>query len=358
MKLAFIQEIISTSDASIVAASLSAPDEYVLLLSSGNVVRQKAGETAAKHLFSVESSMGYQDGGFDIAAPSTIYTMDDIVVVVNDYKRHGYVHYPGKYTGLHLWREDYHASISRFPVALFRDQLNVPYIVYAVAWNHLQIMNLDTRQVVTAAKSLIKEFAEESHIEFYKTVEEANKLPWPSAYDYFFGKLYMSPNNSRFLSAGWVWGSSDLYNVYEVADFISNPRIRDKRVNYWEHNNRGVCWIDNATVAVTYHPYSDDEEGAAKDDPWEIHFYNVDSDADEPARKIKIPGPDILQANMHYLKHLDAILLFGGNAGVVLVSTDGRLLFSDANLKINGYAEASDLLYVTDDKSVSTYRIS
>jgi hypothetical protein len=357
MKIDIIQRIAPDSATTIVTACLSAPDEYVMLLSSGDVIRYKINSTAREHLFSVKSPFSYEDGGFDISAPSTIYTLDDIVVLVNDYKRHGYIHYPGKYSALHLWRKDYHADISRYPIALFRDQQQVPYIIYAVDWNHLQIMNLDTRQVVTAAKSLIEEGAEERHIAFYKTYEETNKLPWPSSYDYFYGQLQMSPDGSQFLSAGWVWGSSDCYKIYNVDHFIHSPRIADKRIDSWEHNNRGVCWINDNTVAVTFHPVKDDDEDAPRDAPCEIHFYHVAGSTAVIDRKIKIADADILNTSMYYSQGLKAIVIFGNPLGLIVVTPDGEVIFRDKGLQVAGYHAATDLLLEQTDEGITVYRM-
>lgn len=343
------------TDNTIVTASLSAPGEYVLLLSSGDVIRQKMNAAEKEHLFSVQSSMGYRDGGFDISAPSSIYTLDDIVVVVNDYKTHGYVHYPGKYPALHLWRNDYYASISRYPIALFRNRQHIPFIIYATAWNCVHIMNLDTRQVVTATKSLIEELAEEKHLEFYKTHEESNKLPWPSAYDYFYGELRLSPDGSRFLSAGWGWGSCDLYHIYDIAHFISSNRVAHQRINGWEHNNRGVCWVDDDTVAVTYHPHADDEEDAVKDAPGEIHFYNVAGSTPEITKKIKLADVNILSAALHYNKQLNVFIVFSDALGVMLCSLEGEVLFHDPGLKVSGYKDG--LLTHTAGNTITVYQV-
>lgn len=357
MKINIIQRVAPDAATTIVSTCLSASDEYVMLLSSGDVIRQKFNAPAGEYLFSVKGSLSYADGGFDLSAPSTIYTLGEIVVVVNDYKRHGYIHYPGKYAALHLWREDYHADISRYPIALFRDHLQVPYIIYAVAWNHLQIMNLDTRQVVTAAKSLIAEGAEERHIEFYKTYEEANKLPWPSAYDYFYGQLQMSPDRNQFLSAGWVWGSADAYNIYNVEHFIKSHRIASKQINTWDHYNRGVCWIDDTTVAVTFHPVRDEEDDATVDAPCEIHFYHVAGTTAVIERKIKIADADILSTTMYYSKGLKAMVLFSDLLGVLVVTPEGEVIFRDADLKVTGFDAETDLLLAVREEEMTVYRM-
>ncbi|SEW49841.1 hypothetical protein [Chitinophaga arvensicola] len=356
MRLNLIYNNTLPTDQTIVTGSLSAIDECVLLMSSGEVVRHKFNTADNETLFSVISSIGYTDGGFDITASSRIFTLDEIVVVVNDYKRHGFIHYPGKYTALHLWREDYHADISSYPIAMFRDAQLVPHIIYAVAWNHVQIMNLDTRQVLTAAKSLIEEFAEEWHLAHFKKYDDANKAPWPSPYDYFYGGLQMSPDNRQFMSTGWAWGSYDLYNIYEVDHFIRSNRIADKIIDSWEHNNRAACWVNNHTVAVAFHPVRDEEEGASPDAPCEIHLYKTGDGKPEIAQKIKVTGMDILNANLHYSKSLNAFIAYGNDIGVALISPGGDMLFHDADKKVSGYHAGDDLLLCLTGNTIQVYR--
>jgi hypothetical protein len=203
MKTRKIREIIIYVDGKIEAAILSKNNEAILLTSRGQVIRFNFDKQKIEQLFSVNNEINYPDSGFDITSKTSIYTLGEIVVVANDFKTHAFVHYPGKYSNLHLWRKDYHADISSYPIALFKNEDGDPCLIYGQAWNHVQVMNLDTRRILTAAKSLIEENAEENHIAFYKKHEETNKLTWPREYNYFFGKLFISPDQKKFLSAGW-----------------------------------------------------------------------------------------------------------------------------------------------------------
>ncbi|WP_160710864.1 hypothetical protein [Chitinophaga solisilvae] len=357
MKLNLMHDTPVDLPGNINSACMSAADTLTLLLDTGDVVQHQLHTPGCRPLFTTATHFSYKDGSFDAGAPSSIYTMDGITVVVNDFKTHGYLYYPGKYR-IHLWREDYHADISRYPIALFRDQQQTPYIIYAVAWNHLQIMNLDTRQVMTAAKSLIEEGAEERHLAFYANYEESNMLPWPRAYDYFFGQLQLSPDNSRFLSAGWAWGSCDQCRVYDVAHFISHPRIADRSLGAWEHNNRNYCWTDNHTIAVTYDPYADEEEGALKDAPGEIHFYDLRQEADGPVRKISVPGPPVIGAAMYYSPMLQALVLHSERTGVVVITPGGEVLYRDETLKVHGYHTGSDMLWHTAGNTIKIWQLT
>ncbi|MBN9295633.1 MAG: hypothetical protein J0I41_01420 [Filimonas sp.] len=338
---------LATND-TIIAAAISGKDEVVFLLSNGTMYRYNTTTQKEESLFSVKSQIGYSDGGFDLDAPSTIYTLDEIVVIVNDFKRHGFIHYPGKYEALHLWREDYHADISKYPIALFKNKEGVPHIIYAEAWNHVQIMNLDTRQVLTAAKSLIEEGAEEKHLEIYAKQEEANKLPWPRAYDYFFGRLEVSPDNKWFLSAGWHWGSFDACVVYEVADFITNNRISDILVNCWEHENRAICWIDGNTIAVAYNPYMEGEADVAADEVWQIHFYKIEGRDAKPERTIKVPGINLHKTTMRYHAKSNVIIAHSTEIGFALISLNGDVLLHDPAMKANSFNNELGLLLYTE----------
>ncbi|AXE19026.1 hypothetical protein DR864_15345 [Runella rosea] len=357
MKINKIHEVTFNTDETIISATVSNREELVLLMSSAGVIRYKINEKNEQYLFSVKSDL-YSDGGFDITAQSTIYTLGTIVVVVNDYKRHGYIHYPEKYHVLHLWREDYYADISCYPIALFKNETGVPHIIYGVAWNHVQIMNLDTRQILTAAKSLIEENAEEKHIEFYKAFSVDDEEPWPRPYDYFFGKLHVSPDKRKFLSAGWAWGSCDAYTVYDIEHFINSNRIADVKIGAWNHENRAVCWIDGETVAIAYNPFTEEDENSTADSPCEIHFYKIDGDNAVLEKQIPIIGLDISDLKIYYNKNLNSIIALSGKIGIAIIELDGQIIFQDTNLKVDEYFIETSLFIQKSDKTILVYEIN
>ncbi len=357
MEISEVSSITFNTEESIMAVTLSASNELVMLMSSGNVIRYNIDEQKEDYLFSVKSSFTYKDGGFDVKAQSTIYTLGSIVVIVNDYKLHGFVYYPNKYKKLHLWRQDYHADISCYPISLFKNENGTPHLIYGEAWNHLQIMNLDSRQILTASKSLIEEGAEERHFQFYKTHKEDNKLTWPRPYDYFFGKLEMSPNNKQFLSTGWAWGSSDAYNVYNLEHFIKSNRISSKTIGFWGHNNRAACWIDNNTIAILYNPYYEDDDNSTKDSPYEIHFYTVNQRESKIKRKIQVKDLDIYNSKMYFNKNLNSIILFSDNIGLVILSKEGEILFHDKGVKIDYYFLELNLFLKKNDNTITIQQL-
>ena len=360
MRINKIQEITFDTEATIVAATLSGANEVLLLMNDGNVIKHKVNEKKSQHLFSVKTPFHHTDGGFDTTAPSSIYTIDEIVVVVNDYKRHGFIHHPGNYHALHLWRGEYHADISCYPIALFKDGNGIPHIIYGEDWNHVQIMNLDTLQVLTASKSLIAENAEERHIEFYGKNKETNKLRWPRPYDYFFGKLSVSPNQKRFLSSGWVWGSSDCYNVYDIENFINSSRIAHINVGVWEHENRAFCWTDDETVAVAYNPSMEGDEDATADSPFEIHFHKIQGNGTEIEKKIQIDDPLVATSTRCYNRHLESFIAYSQKLGLAIISLDGKTVFQDRNLKIKGSITEgeTEFLLAWEGKMIKIYSCS
>lgn len=358
MKINKIYEITFDTDETIMTATLSKSNEVVMMMNSGSVIRFNLEDNNGEYLFSVKSNFGYSDGGFDTTAKTSIYSLDEIVVVVNDFKRHGFVHYPEKYSKLHLWREDYHADISTYPIALYKNENGVPHLIFGEAWNHIQIMNLDTRQILTASKSLIEENAEERHIESCKKYGEGNKLAWPSPYDYFFGKLFLSPNKKKFLSAGWSWGSFDSYNVYDIENFINSNRISALGIGAWEHENRAICWIDNETIAVAYNPFIEGDENSTADSPCEIHFFKISGDNVEIEKNIQIADKNILSSKIYFNEAINSFITVSDKSGLSIISLDGQIVFKDENLKVNEYSIKTGCFIAIDNKTISVYGLT
>ncbi len=330
-----LKEIYSVStenletDGQIVNVTLSKPNELVFMDMKGEVFSYNFDTKEQNYLFSPTTNTN-----FDPEKSSSIYTIDEIVVIVNNYKTDGSVHYPNKYKFLTLYREDYHADISKFPISLFKDKHGVPHLIYAQTWNHIQIVNLDTRQILTASKSLIEIGAEEKRIEFYKKHEEANKLMWPRPYDYFFGELQLSPDQKYFLSAGWSWGSSDDYKAFNIEDFIKSNRISDIPITAGEHETRATCWIDNRTIAVCFHPWTEGED--SNKNLYEIQLYQMNNEKFTLTKRINVVDVDIVHARMFYHQKND-VFIFIKDETIYVISKNGELLYANENLNIKEY---------------------
>lgn len=342
----------------ILSATLSQKDEVIMVLSNGDVVRHNTDTNETDIISTLKDSIGYTDGGFDFTSPISIYTLDEIIVVVNDYKRHGYVFNLKHNYRLNLFRGEYYIEITQYPIALYKDEQQVPHLIYAADWNHVQILNLDTRQILTAAKSLIEQGAKEDHIEFYKTHEEHNKLTWPSTYDYFYGKLSVSPDNKYFTSAGWVWGSADYCNTYTIADFIENNRILDINIAAGEHLNRQVCWVNKNTIAVEYDPYEEGEEETTKDTLKEIHLYQIVDNTSALIKKIQIQQKNIKYKQMHFDTTLNSFVLLNESREITVITKSGEIVLQQDDIKVNAYDTTTHQFLEYSDKTITIYTLS
>ena len=355
MEIEQILEITFDSEEIILAATISKPTEVVILMNSGSVIRYSLDEQKGKQLFTIKNDLKYSDGGFDLAKKSSIYTLDEIVVVVNDYKRHVYDHYPTKYNSFHLEREEHHENISSYPIALYKNENGIPHLIYAVAWNHIQIMNLDTKEILTASKSLFEEHAKEKYMDLHKKIYgniDKFDTQWePSPYDYFFGKLKISPDSKYFLSKGWAWGSSDSYNVYEINHFIKSNEISQIKLGDWEHLNRAACWVDEKTVAFGYNAFAEDDNNVDYRIGAEIHFSKITREEFDN-KIIKVEGINTISAEMEFSKKINSIVLFSRENGVAIISLDGKILLQNSACKVDDYFADMNLFLTVNAKTI------
>ena len=358
MQISIIREISYGHNKQILAASFAGRNEedIIFLTGEGEIIEYATSDSSSEELFTVKSSFTYTDGGFDLSSPCAIYAMEEMIVVVNRFRRHGFVYNMAEEQRIHLWRGEYHAEISDYPVALYQNEAGIPHLIYAADWNHLQIMNLQTLQVLTAAKSLIEKNAEEDHAAFIEKYPGHNNDPWPRPYDYFYARLSVSPGNTYFLSAGWVWGSHDSYNVYNIAEFLSSNRIEEIPIFSGEHENRASCWMDDATVAVAYNPSL--EEDAVPGAPCELHIYRIVNDIASLEKKIQIVGVDICQTTLEFDRELNAFVAFSDKTGVLVFSTEGKLLLREEQLKVQLYHARSRSFMRWDNSDIAVYQLS
>jgi hypothetical protein len=359
MDLQKLYEIPFDTEESIVSASFSASDRLVILMSSGRIFTYNISTQSLYHLFSIPlgtESIHYRDGGFDIHSSCSIYTMDDNVVVVNDYKTHGYLYTYDK-KKIHLWRKDYYAEHSRYPIALLKNG-DTPLIIYSTEWNRLHVMNIETLQVLTATKSLIHINAESDHKRIVEMYPEKNHQPWPVEYNYFYGGLLLSPDKKRFLSKGWVWGSADAYYVYDIQDFIHNNRISDKVIGLWEHVGRAACWIDNNTVAILYDPKVDGDDTAANNSKIELHFYDVNQSNPEIIKRIKLPVFESPEPYLYFYPNGNCLVAFGGKGGLLVCTTGGEIIMVDGTFKPDTFYSEYGLFLTINDRSIIIHSLS
>jgi len=344
------------------AASMYSENEIVILTCKGVVFIYNCQTRESRELFEINPEHGvqYSDGNFDPSAVSSVYTMDSVVVVTNDYKTHGFVLNQEEKYLIDLWRKDYYAEISKYPIALFRNEKDEPCLIFGEAWNHVQIANLTSRQILTADKSLIEEDAEQKHIEMQKKYKaHMNKLFWPNEYDYFYGKLLLSPDNKKFLSAGWEWGSCNCYRMYDINDFVANRRIKDVAIGRWEHNDRAVCFVNNDTIAVIHNPNLDvlyQEGDLSKDSAYEIRLYHSDGRGEKSAISLT-ESLDLDKAELFYHQGNQCFYVFSEKIGTAVISLSGELEFHKPDFIPQKYDELHDRFVKYDKRQFSVYRL-
>lgn len=357
MKIEKLYQKSIKGDNTILCATSYSENEAIIVLSNADVIHYDFQTDKTIVLFSLVDNMGYTDQGFDISSPISIYTLDNIVVIVNDFKRHGYIYNPDQQYKLHLWRGEYYANITKYPIVLYKDKKQIPHLIYGEDWNHIQIINLNTRQIITASKSLIEEGTEEKHIEYYKTHKETNKLSWPSTYDYFYSKLTISPDNKYFASAGWIWGSADCCKAYEIDDFVTNSHIKDINLFVGEHENRSMCWIDNDTIAIEYNPYIEDEANEDGDLLQEIHLYRIENDEVKLLEKIKIEDKDIQYDEMYFNSEFKSFILLNKSGIINIISFDGQVILKKDTKVTNVFNSKYQQFTSYHDKIICVYKI-
>lgn len=347
-------ETINLSD-DIQSASFLNENKLAILTRTGEVILYSMKTKEQEKLFETNPENGilYSDGGFDPNAQSSIYTMDDIIVVVNDYKKHGFVLNLKENYLRNFNREDYHADISKYPIALF-NRGGDPHLIFGAAWNKIQIANLTTLQILTADKSLIGENAEQRQIDLFKIYGQDNKQFWPNEFDYFFGGLILSPNGKQFLSAGLAWGSFDTCYLFDIEDFISNHRIKAMHLGEWTHANRGICFVDDVTVAVLYNPCAEDD--AVKDTPYEIRLYDTNGKGQKGIIKL----PTLLNldgALLFYQQTARQFYTFSSEIGLVVLSAMGEFVFHSPDFCPLQYDVRYDRFICHKKKQLAVYQI-
>lgn len=335
----------------IVTATLFNENELIVLMHNGEVLRYFLKTQKKETLVTIAIEKAGSNEKFDINAPSTIYVLNDIIVIANDYKTHVFVFFSTQKASFYLQRKDYYADISKYPIALFNNERGTPHLIYGVAWNHLQIMNLETKEIVTLSKSQFEENAAEKYKAFCKEFGLPEQAREDSAFDYFFGALKISPDKKYFLSKGWSWGSCDSYKVFEINHFINRPEILTLNIGDWEHLNRAACWIDEQTVAFGYNPFAEEDNAANFVIGSEIHLCNFMNKSLEH-NIIKAEGLDTINAKMAFSKRFQTIVLCSKTSGVAAVSLDGKILLHNSEIKPTDYIYDLDLFITIRDKKI------
>lgn len=135
-------------------------------------------------------------------------------------------------------RTDSHAEVSPFGIA-FVEHENRSLLIYATAWNRLDISDPRTGQCLTE-----------------RTLPTSQQgVSQPHDMDYFHGALFPSPQGGWIADDGWVWHPIGVVlwwslerwlagNVWESEEASPSPCARN---GFW---GGPICWIDETTLAV------------------------------------------------------------------------------------------------------------
>ncbi|MCL2652702.1 MAG: hypothetical protein FWD63_02810 [Propionibacteriaceae bacterium] len=343
------------------ASALLGDTRLVALTTDGYVIMHEIDTNTQRRLFRTGSNIVvYPDGGFDPSSPSSIYTMGDIFVLVNDFKAHGFVYNFAQDYLLCLTREDKLLNHCKYPIALFRGGDGDPYMIYGTDWDRVDVANLATRQVVTADKSRIEVDAEKHHIDFDKDFDEAIKLLWPTEFDHFYGKLALSPSKTKFVSAGWYWGSYDDAAVFDIAEFVGNHRVTSCHLYSLVHEGRSVCWVDDDTIAVPYKPAHEDDDDQIQtfDEDWQIRLYRADR-REKKAKEVVLPSEPVNLASTELVYQIDEarFCAFSKTIGLVVIARDGRVLLQDPTITPTSYDEAHGVFLSHEGKRIRVFAV-
>lgn len=133
-------------------AAILDEEHFVLLTDKGDIIVFAGDGKEGEILYqtNAEKGVAYPDGGFDPAAESSFHIMDNYIVIANDYKTHAFLLNIQDSYILRLQRESYYTEYSKFPIAFCKGEDETPLLLYSNKWNRVDIVNLHTRQILTA----------------------------------------------------------------------------------------------------------------------------------------------------------------------------------------------------------------
>lgn len=335
-----------------------------ILLASGQVVAFNFLSQEQNPLFSVvERNHHYTDGGFSMEDEVVMLTQGEFIVVANAFKTHAYLYDIKKEKIIHFRREDYYAKYSFFPLAFVDYQKVEKYFLFSKAWNRVDIIDLKNLKNITATKSLIED---RSYDEYEKNPE--NTHFFPPELDYFYGETLFSPSGKHFLSAGWCWGSSDYYCLFNTQEFIENQYIQIKNIFAGEHNARAVCWKDDETILLGYEPLVDEteieEEGAENEDfneereafdkknPYQILFFGLNG---KVKQKISVPRREILYGKWYFSTENQCLVSFD-KSGTTILNLHGEILW-EHSVVLQSFDENFNMAFAIAKDKISIYKL-
>ena len=136
-----------------------------------------------------------------------------------------------------LSREDYHANVSAWPLAMVRHE-GRDVLITSTAWNRLEALELP---------SLVRLAPKEAE----------------SKLDYFWGQASVSADGRRLASFGWFWHPVGALRTLDVAAWLStgvDPPAELFPAQFAEWWDDSVCWLDDGRVAMRGQPTASADE--------------------------------------------------------------------------------------------------
>lgn len=352
--------VFSPEEKSICSANFYVENQIVVLFSTGEVMSYDIVENHWKTLCCIEK---FYLQHFDLQAKTSILTFGEIIVVFNDFKTHGFIFYPKENTLFPIIRENYQVEHSYFPMAFFENQDKTPFLIYAVDWNRIDILNLDNLHITTADKSLIEVGAEQKRNEFYEKFPQFSqeKRPYPKPFDYFYGEILVSPNQREFLSKGWVWGSADSYKVFDIQKFIAENRISYTFDFQAEHEDRAACWVDKDIIAIGYNTeiegecsvfYEENAGLFSKESPYVLLIFSRVNGNFQLNKTIKIEK-QVVDSFLYYDEALGVFISYS-EKGLVIFNEQGEIYVKE-NAPIKSYSPNQKKFLHFTEKEVLIY---
>jgi len=175
-----------------------------------------------------------------------------------------------------LDRKKYCIEHCSFPLAFFEEN-NQTYLVYAEDWNVLQILHVESLDIITERK--IYDYDKETENDKYV--------------DYFHSKLQISPNNTWIISNGWVWHPVAILKGWNLQNWkninayeVETNAVVDEYIGGYSWD-RPLAWISENEFIYFAHTGEEEIEGLEKCSAY-LRVYNMQQNAF--TRNIKFDG--------------------------------------------------------------------
>lgn len=271
---------------------------------------------------------------------------DRYLALVNDYAQYGQVYDLTKQTAvLELDRKDYHVEQTKFPLIFF-ERADKTYLVHGTDWNHIEITDLETCQVLTERTTNVYEG--EQYL------------------DYFYGELHLSPDQKHLVSSGWVWQPVSVIKFVNLEKWFtknnSEPEVdNESDIGIWSYYwDRALCWVNDTTIAYLYDPKeagADDEELAEMQLKRE-HSYVLlyDIAKGKITQRIVFDYPrdeQHYEAKANCQLFFDQHLVMSSDQGTYVIELpQGKVMFEEPSLTIRKFNPVTGVFYGLRDNSV------